>query len=145
MKTKKYILAAMLLFAFATSCGIYTQISVTSDNTIDFSKYKTFAWLPDDVDTANSPYNNGIIRNNLKNYFGQGFSERGYNVNLELPDVLLQIVIVNKKKEKEFIYPTYPRSYYYCSYYYCSNYYSPYPYDYYYHHYGTYCYAMGYC
>src|ERR1035437_3981696 len=111
----------LLLFG----CSLYTDISVTADGEADFSKYQTFAWLPDDTDTANSPYNNEIIRNNIRNYFGHSFSERGYRVDLDTPDVLLQLVIVSNKKEKEVIYPTYPRIYYYCPYYYCSDYFSP--------------------
>lgn len=143
MKIKNYISAILITaMSISTGCGIYTEITVSSDVVTDFSKYKTFAWLPDDIDTATSPYNNEIIRNNLKNYFGRSFSERGYSVNLDTPDVLLQIVIENKKKET--FYPVYPRTNYYCSYYYCSSYYSPYPYDYYYHdYYHFYCDNMG--
>ena len=128
-----------------TGCGIYSEISVNSDSTVNISKYKSFAWLPDKTDTTNSPYNNKIIRNNLKNYFGQEMAARGYVVNLDTPDVLLQVVIVNKKREKETVYPVHPWPFYYCSYYYCSSYYSPYPYEYYYHHYPDYCFSMGYC
>lgn len=128
-----------------SGCRIYTEISITSDETVDFSKYKTFAWLQDNMDTANTPYNNEIIRNNIRNYFGQCFAERGFSVNLDTPDVLLQIVIVNKKREKNVYYPAYPKPYYYCPYYYCSPYYSPYSFDYYYRYPGKYCYAMGYC
>ncbi|MBA3705478.1 MAG: DUF4136 domain-containing protein [Bacteroidetes bacterium] len=145
MKTRKNLsIAIIVLLSILTGCGIYTEISVSSDASLDFSKYKTFAWLPDDIDTATSPYNNEIIRNNLKNYFGRNFSERGFSVNLDTPDVLLQIVIENKKKEA--VYPIYPRTNYYCSYYYCSSYYSPYPYNYYYHHYNNfYCDNKGEC
>ena len=151
MKTKKHLPMLILISWLAagiyalTGCGVYTEITTTSDNTADFSKYKSFAWLPDQYDTTNSPYNNEIIRNNLKNYFGQSFTERGFIVNLDTPDVLLQIVVANKKREREVINPPRHMHYYYCPYYYCSRYYSPYPYDYYYHHYPTYCYAMGYC
>ncbi|MFI5163877.1 MAG: DUF4136 domain-containing protein [Bacteroidia bacterium] len=151
METKKYFSVTIYtlwiicgLWALP-GCGIYTEISVTSDASADFSKYRTFAWLPDDFDTANSPYNNEIIRNNLKNYFGQSFATRGFSVNLDTPDVLLQIVIINKEREKEVFYSVYPAPYYYCQYYYCSNYYSPYQYDYYYRHSITFCYGMGYC
>src|ERR1051326_756825 len=125
-------------------CGVYTEIIISTDNTTDFSKYKTFAWLPDQYDSVNSPYNNEIIRNNIKNYFGQSFAERGFKVNLDIPDILLQITVVNRKQEKEIIPPAYVH-YYYCPYYYCSRYYSPYSYEYFYHHYSTYCYAAGYC
>lgn len=151
MKTKKDILATILNFWLIggmltlLGCGVYTEISVTADENISLSKFKTFAWLPDQTDTINSPYNNEIIRNNLKNYFGQEMATRGYAVELDTPDVLLQVAIVNKKQEREIRYPIHPRPFYYCNYYYCSVYYSPYPYDYYYRHYNNYCYAMGYC
>lgn len=135
-------LATALVFS---GCSIYTEISVTSGVGADLSEFKSFAWLPDKADTANTPYNNEIIRNNLKNYFGQEMTARGYHVDLDTPDVLLQVTIINKKQEKEVRYPVYPRPFYYCNYYYCSMYYSPYHYDYYYRHYNNYCYAMGYC
>lgn len=125
-------------------CGIYTQISVNADENADFSGYRTFAWLHDEVDTMNSPYNNEIIRNNIRNYFGQSFAGRGYLVNLDTPDILLQVVVVNKKKERELYYPPHPRPYYYCSYYYCSPYYSPYAFDYYYRYPERYHYTPGY-
>src|SRR3990167_10527688 len=86
---------------FLIGCGIYTDISVTTDKSADYSTYKTFAWLPDDYDTANSPYNNEIIRSNLKNYFGQNLSSRGFRFNIDTPDVLMQIVIANKNSQKE--------------------------------------------
>lgn len=142
---KKYFSLILLVVAAFSACGIYTEISVTSDPNVKFSGYKTFAWLPDKADTSNSPYNNEIIRNNLKNYFGREMTARGYSVDLEAPDLLLQVVIVNKKQEKEVRYPVNPYPFYYCNYYFCSVYFSPYPYDYYYHHYDNYCYAMGYC
>jgi len=135
--------ALMMLFIFG--CSIYTDISVSVDNSADFSKYQTFAWMPDNADTANSPYNNKVIRNNIRNYFGRSFSERGYMVDLENPDVLLQLVVANKKQEKEVLYHAYPSPYYYCPYYYCSEYFSPYSYNYYYRYYGDYCYPFGYC
>jgi hypothetical protein len=127
------------------SCGIYTQISVTEDSNARFSDYKTFAWLQDQLDTSNSPYNNDIIRNNIRNYIGQSFAERGFTVNLDTPDVLLQVVISNQKMERKYYYPSYPKSYYYCPYYYCSEYYFPYTFEYYYRYPGKYCYSMGYC
>lgn len=144
---KKFIVLWLVAAIWTFSgCGVYTEITTTSDASADFSRYKTFAWLPDKYDTINSPYNNEIVRNNLKNYFGQSFAERGFIVNLDTPDVLLQIIVVNKSREKQIaIPPPYRMHYYYCPYYYCSRYYSPYPYDYYYHYYPSYCYSMGYC
>lgn len=127
------------------SCGLYTEVSISVDKGVDLTKYKTFAWLPDKMDTNNTPYNNAIIRDNLKNYFGQSFAERGYTAKHNAPDVLLQIVITNKKREQAIVYSSHPEEYYYNTYYYRSRYYSPYVYEYYYENAEFYCYGNGDC
>lgn len=127
-----------------TSCSSYYYISSKKDFNTDFSIYKTFAWLPDITDTVNLPYNNEIIMNNLKNYFGQKFSQRGCSVNLENPDLLLQIVVLNQMKDKVIVNMTRPGQYYNCKYYYGSMYYNPYLNEYYYRQGDIYCYPSSY-
>lgn len=138
--TGLFLLTILLVFI---SCEIYKDISSTTDVKTDFSIYKTFAWLPDTRDTNSQPYNNEIIRNNIRNYFGQSFAERGYTVNLDKPDLLLNVVLTGTKKEKLVMSP-YPGQYYYCQYYYGSIYYFPYPFDYYYRNNKGYCYPADY-
>ena len=123
-----------MLVIMVSSCSIYNNISATVDVSTDFTKYKSFAWLPDQTDSTNLPYNNEIIRNNIRNYFGQSFSERGYTVNLDSPDVLLKVIIGTKPMEKVIVNSTGPSPYYYKRYYYGSRYYYPYKFDYYYHY-----------
>lgn len=130
------IIVAALVIA---GCSTYSKIYSDFDRSADFTKYKTFAWLPDKTDTTNSPYNNEIIRNNLRNYFGQCMSDRGYSFDFENPDVLMQLVITNSKKEK--ILPSYSSIYYYRPYYYGSYYYQPYAFGYYYRYYPSYSYS----
>ena len=133
------VLLTLIILAFIR-CEIYTEISSSADVNTDFSKYKTFAWLPDKTDSTNQPYNNEVIRNNIRNYFGQCFAERGYTVDLEKPDLLLRVIIANTKKEKEYVLSPYPWSNYYCNYYYGSIYYFPYDFNYYYRYPSAYCY-----
>lgn len=143
MKNKLYFFSGCILLFIViilTSCRSYSTITSSKDLEADYSNYRTFAWLPDQIDSTNVPYNNEIIRNNIKNYFGQSFSKRGYTVNLEEPDILLKIIINNKKKEKIIVYSTFPGPYYRCKYYYGSSYYFPYSSDYYYHNRSIYCY-----
>lgn len=135
----KNILSAMAVVLLLNGCSTYTKIYSDYDQSTDFTKYKTFAWLPDKADTVSLPYNYEIIRNNIRNYFGQCMSDRGYTVDLEKPDILMQVVVSNAKKERTV--STYPTTYYYRPYYLGSLYYSPYPYRYYYHGYQTFNYA----
>lgn len=132
------MIAIMLI---TSSCSTYTKVYSDYDRSIDFSKYKTFAWLPDKADTFNTSYNNEIIRNNIRNYYGQCMSDRGYSFNAENPDLLIQLVITNSKKER--IVTTYPSAYYYRPYYYGSYYYHPYSLGYYYRYYPSYSYSYG--
>lgn len=138
-----FLLVALIIWVYS-SCDVYSNISNSSDIGTDFSKYKTFAWLPDQMDTTNLPYNNQIIRNNIRNYFGKSFAERGYKVDLDSPDILLRVVITNKKKEKEITYSSNPYPYYYCNYYFGSTYYYPYDFNYYYRNHAVYCYPPDY-
>ena len=136
MKKIIWISASILIVMLFACKDTYNKVTADYDKSFDFTKYKTFAWLPDKVDTTNTPYNNEIIRNNIRNYFGQCMSDRGYSFNAENPDVLMRLVIKNIKKEREI--STYKGSYDSRPYYYGSHYYSPYPFGYYYNNYTTY-------
>ena len=115
-----------LLIGCVSSCTIYKNVHTDYDRSINFKAYKTFAWLPDsgaaakDVSFKNTEYDNDIIRNNAKNYINHGLTDRGYRVNTDTPDVVLQLILLNEKKQqivKAFGNP-YPAYYYYNRYYY---------------------------
>lgn len=136
MKIHLWVTALVIISVFMGCSTTYNAVSFDYDRSVDFTKYKTFAWLPDRGDTASTPYNNEIIRNNIRNYFGQCMSDRGYTVDLENPDILMQLFITNARKERIVTY--YPSTYYYRPYYYGSFYYNPYPFTYYYRYYPSY-------
>lgn len=140
MKINIFISSAIIIAILMLSCGsTYNLVSSDYDKSIDFTKYKTFAWLQDKTNMVNTPYDNEIIRNNIRNYFGQCMSDRGYSIDLENPGILLQLVITNTKKEK--VTTSYQPSNYYRPYYYGSSYYSPYLHNYYYRGYQAYNYS----
>ncbi len=138
MKTiSSFLLLTILAIA---GCSVYTTVYSDYDRSIDFEQYKTFAILPDSGvavvkdSFTNTPYDNDIIRNNAKNYIAHCLSERGYRVATDSPDVLVQLVLLNEKKERIHTYPNYPTYYrypYYSPYYYNNRYYYPYYYPYY--------------
>jgi hypothetical protein len=119
---------ALIVVVFS-ACNAYTNISSTTEPQANFSQYKTFAWLADKTDTINSHYNNEIIRNNMRNYFGKEMSDRGFRVNVEQPDLLLELVVQN---ETHIEWRVQRDNYYYAPYYYRSRYFSPYERRYYY-------------
>lgn len=143
MKKKKTNLIAfgILLIAIA-GCGVYSNISSDYDRSADFTQYKSFAWIPD-KDSASGQYDNQIMRNNIRNYFSHCMGDRGYVGNTSEPDLLMELVVTNSKKEKTYTFPTYNSS----PWYYSNPYYYPYPNAYYYRSYNYnnhYSYYQGY-
>lgn len=143
---KPVLIIIIVAFLLSSCRSTYNTVYTDYDRSVDFKPYKTFAWLPDKADSVNSPYNNEIIRNNIRNYLGQCLSDRAYAFDGNDPDLLLQLVIVNKRKEKvETV--AYPSLYYYRPYYFGSLYYIPYHYNYYYRYapvYSPYSYGAAY-
>lgn len=125
---KRNTLLLVFSILLITGCGVYTTISSDRDNSADFSKYETFAWLPD-KDSSNTPYNNQIIRNNTINYFSHCMGARGMKANVDSPDVLLQLEVKSVKKETTVTTATHYGA---ASYYSLNPYYYPYPTYYYY-------------
>lgn len=112
MKPNKILIPLLLLFLLIVGCNVYKVVYYDYDHSVNFSKYKTFAWIPD-KDTSKSEYNNEIIRNNARNYFSHCMAERCYKANIDTPDVFLELVITTIKKEKNYAGRIPPDYYYY--------------------------------
>lgn len=133
------------IFVFCLiKCGVYSEIYSEYDHSADFSKYKTFAWLPDSGITArkdsfrNTAYDNDVIRNNAKNYISHQLVDRGLKIQVDSPDALFQLILLNEKKQRIVTdFPAYyPGPYYYGTYrhfpyYFGGRTYYPYYYPYY--------------
>lgn len=127
----KHLLIISCLMIFI-GCGTYQNIYFNYDKSIDFSKYKTFAWAPDTASVASkefehTAYDNDIVRNNAKNYITHCLTQRGLLVNIDSPSVIVQLVLLNEKKEQIVSYRSNP----YSGYYFNNPYYFPYYYPYY--------------
>lgn len=136
----KIVFAITFTVLTAAGCMVYSHVSSVTETNTDFTIYHSFAWLPDSTQKENLPYNNEIIRNNIRNYVGKSFVERGYFIDLDTPDVLLHVILMNTTKYTYVVKQRPP--YYYCRYYYGSIYCTPYPVEYYYRHYGHYHYPF---
>ena len=92
-------LAGVLLLACCAGPSVFSD----HDEAADFSHYKTFAWLPHpDVGFKNSQYDNHIVESNVKNFANQEMLARGYVIDLDSPDLLLEYrVEVEMKQETE--------------------------------------------
>jgi len=107
MKIRFFIM--LLVVAIVSGCSTAYNLSYTDyDQTVDFSKYKTFSWIPHQ-DRDNTPYHNQIIFNNTINYFSHELAARSMTLDNDNPDVLLELKITeNKKSRTESVRSTIP-------------------------------------
>lgn len=121
-------LVMICLLIISAGCTTYSNISSNYDRSIDFNEYETFAWSPDsanaDKDKSTDAFDNDIVQNNAKNYITHRLSERGYLINTDSPDVIMELVLLNEKKERIVTY----HSPLYSGYYFHNPYYFPYYY-----------------
>ena len=127
--TKIVSIAFIVLMA---GCGTYSTIYTNYDRSVDFLQYQTFAWAPDSSsaeksDFKNTAYDNDIVRNNAKNYISLCMTKRGFLVDIDSPDLVIQLALLNEKKEKLVTY----HNNRYSGYYFYNPYYFPYYYPYY--------------
>jgi hypothetical protein len=99
-----------------TSVQIYSDY----DRTIDFNHYKTYAWITKS-DSAKNLFNNQIVEKNLKYYTDQEMAARGYKMDAQSPDVLLEYHITSQKKSYTTSTPIYNNSTFYNNPYYYNN------------------------
>jgi len=100
IKSLKFVVTLIILVGILSKCKTYDNVYSTYDESIDFAKYKTYAWLDTKKSDTINHYNNDIIENNAKNYIDREFLARNYVVSLDSPDVLMELVLLNEKKQE---------------------------------------------
>lgn len=134
------LLGILSLIIISGGCGTYKNVYYNYDKSIDFTQYSSFAWAPDssnleDKIKDHTAYDNDIVRNNAKNYITHSMTQRGYVVDIDSPDLILDLVLFNEEKERIITYYSYPFSRYY--------YYNPFYFPYYYPYYRLYTWRGG--
>lgn len=124
-----------VVFLILGGCATYHHFYYNADKSVDFNHYRTFAWAPDSIGVnrsdsfRNTAYDNDIVRNNAKNFITYRLTGRGYVVNIDSPDLVLQLELFNERMQKIVTYDDSP--YLYSNYYLRNRYYYPYYYPYY--------------
>ena len=98
-----------LLFNSCASTTVYSDVSTG----VNFNTYKSFAWLPKthDADQKNSTFDNEIIENNIKNLTSGELKNRGFKVDINEPDLLLDFYISVANKVDHVTTPIYGHPY----------------------------------
>ena len=96
MKRFIFLLSAGLLL-FLTSCSSY-RYQATRIESLDFTQYKTYGWLPGIDSLSKGYFKNDIAKSNIITSTNNELERRGLTYSKENPDILFRYVtIVNNK------------------------------------------------
>jgi hypothetical protein len=109
-----YNIVVIVLFNSCAPTTIYSDYSKTTD----FKSYTSFAWLPKNHDPQqeHTQFDNGIVETNIKNLASGELKSRGYVINTNEPDVLLDFHIDVANKVEHVSTPIYAHPYNYNNY-----------------------------
>lgn len=108
MRSLKTAGLAVAGIVFLSSCAGIAKIE--KDESVDFSKYKTFAWAEDQSD-HNATLPSGLQDRNLHTAVNNELAKANYREENEKPDILLKHDVLVENKVKETSSPVYSRSY----------------------------------
>jgi hypothetical protein len=110
MKTVK-LLGILFLAAFVVS-GCAAVAHVEKDDTVNFSKYKTFAWTEtSDTDSANQKATSDLTERNIKAAVAAELEKQGWRESKTKPDVLLGYDVLVEKNLRDNSSAMYSRPY----------------------------------
>jgi len=103
MKTKKWNLFGSIAVAALMIAGCSAPVHVEKDDTVDFSRYKTFAWVdkngPEKKDRDKS---NELMEQKFKESVTTALDKQGWRVDNRRPDVLISYdVLVERSSRRQ--------------------------------------------
>lgn len=133
---KIYLPILLVVALIAASCSS-VQVYSDADKSVNFSAYKTYAWMqrPDTIEDLF--YRNELIDNNIKRYTNQELQARGLTIDTVHPDLWVEYHSAVQDKLQNVTTPVYANPYPFYGY---APLGYPYPYGYYY----NYPYVVGY-
>lgn len=101
---------ALLLLATLNACAVFNT-SFDQDQSVNFTKYRTFAWLVKQPVVYKDNFDNDILENNIKNYASEELIKRGLRVDTANPDLILDFKLQVENKINQQQVPIYGHPY----------------------------------
>jgi hypothetical protein len=108
MKQLRTVLGLVLPIIFAVSCA--TPAYVEKDETADFSRYKTFAWI-DNSKTNEKNRHQEFMKKNVQEAVTAKLEKEGFREDKNKPDVLISYDLLVEKTTRESSNPVYSMPY----------------------------------
>jgi hypothetical protein len=108
MKTRNLSLLTGLILAASLITGCASVAHIEKDESTDFSKYKTFAWIDREEEKQRL---SDLTQQNLQNAVNKELEEVGWREVKARPDILLNYDILVERTTKQESNPVYSRPY----------------------------------
>ncbi|MEJ7737135.1 MAG: DUF4136 domain-containing protein [Chitinophagaceae bacterium] len=109
-KASPLFVVMAILMAFATvGCG--TTAHVEKDESVNFTKYKTYSWVSDKEKSLKDRNSNNLVDNHVKSAVARELQKNGWTESKSHPEVLLDYNIMVENNVKESNNPVYTRSF----------------------------------
>ena len=118
MKTIPLKWLSILAVAAITFIGCSAPVHVQKDDSVDFSRYKTYAWVERDGRNEQNR-SNSLMEQKFKSAVSNALDKQGWRMDSRRPDVLISYDVLVERSTREQSEPVYSRPTY-------RTYYNPY-------------------
>jgi hypothetical protein len=122
MKTLNLKLFLGMAVAALMVVGCSAPVHVEKDNSVDFSRYKSYAWVDQTDNRANRT--NQLMEQKFKSAVSEAMDKEGWRMDSKRPDVLISYDLLVERGSKQQSEPVYSRPF-------TRTYYNPYSHRYY--------------
>ncbi len=113
MKTIRLKWLSILAVAAITFIGCSAPVHVQKDDSVDFSRYRTFAWVDKDgKGSRDENRSNNLMEQKFKSAVTNALTKQGWSVDNRRPDVLISYDVLVERSTKESSEPVYSRPFY---------------------------------
>jgi hypothetical protein len=109
MKTFKLKLIGIFAVAALIAVGCSAPVHVEKDDNVDFSQYRSYAWV--EADGARTNRSNSLMEQKFKTAVSKELDKQGWKMDSRRPDVLISYDVLVERSQREQNDPVYSRPY----------------------------------
>src|SRR5438045_1819125 len=101
----KWLLSMAVVALMVVSCS--APVHVQKDDTVDFSQYKSYAWVDKNENRTNR--SNQLMEQKFKSAVSDALNKQGWRMDNRRPDVLISYDVLVERSTKQQSDPVYSR------------------------------------
>ncbi|HEY0433586.1 MAG TPA: DUF4136 domain-containing protein, partial [Chitinophagaceae bacterium] len=110
MKSATLMTIGSVFVAALLIAGCSAPVHVEKDDNVDFSRYKTFAWVaPDGAGKSDKNHMNDLMERKFKDAVSKELEKQGWRADNRRPDVLVSYDVLVERNTRDESDPVYSR------------------------------------